>query len=130
MHIPTIEELREQAAAEQRQRMVGNEEWAVKADVAQVGEWEIVAPPPAPVRVEKTEDQKKTTSTTHDQAPELQDDDEGADEDLNNFKIKEKELPTDLAEEETGEEVTFKKRKLGGDNLFKSRKKKPLRKKD
>jgi hypothetical protein len=116
------------AAEEQRKKMLGRDEWAVKQDVAQVGEWEVVAPPKRATVKETQEDTKTKAGTTHDQAPELQDDDEG-DDDLNNFKLREKELPIDPVLD-SGEEVAFKKRKIGGDSTFKSRKKKPLRKKD
>ncbi|KAL0573268.1 hypothetical protein ABG067_009212, partial [Albugo candida] len=49
----------------------------------------------------------------HDQAPQFQDDDEDDQEDLHAFKIKEKELQVPIGDDNTQEQVTFKKRKLG-----------------
>ncbi|CAO3650894.1 unnamed protein product [Mucor hiemalis] len=128
--VPTIEELREQAEAEKQQAVEGREEWAVNKEIAKVGEWETVAvqaPPPA--ASENTYKGKNNESgSAHDQAPEFQDDDEDQ-EDLHSFKIKEKELDVPILDHKEGEEVTFKKRKLA-DSGMKSRKKKPLRKKE
>lgn len=136
-NVPTIEELRQQAQAEKDQTAAvkGREEWAVNKEIAKVGEWEIVeAPAPSITQPSTQKEYKKDEATTHDQKPEFQDDDEDQ-EDLHSFKIREKEFPADLdignedpADEDTA--VTFKKRKLGDTASFKSRKKKPLRKKD
>lgn len=101
-------------------------------EIAKVGEWEIVeAPEPSIASPSTQKEHKKDEATTHDQKPEFQDDDEDQ-EDLHTFKIREKEFPADLdiTTEDTAEDVTFKKRKLGDASSFKSRKKKPLRKKD
>jgi hypothetical protein len=132
--VPTIEELRAQAEAEKQEKVdavEGREEWAVNKEIAKVGEWETVAPPPAPpIQSEKSFNQTNTESgSMHDQAPQFQDDEED-EEDLHTFKIKEKELDIPINEEDDKkEEITFKKRKLG-DSAIKSRKKKPLRKKE
>ncbi|KAI7907962.1 uncharacterized protein BX663DRAFT_492569 [Cokeromyces recurvatus] len=140
VYIPTIDELRQQAEDEKNQaeraKLEGREEWAVNTQVAKVGEWEIIAQPSVDsTAVNNQSDKNKTKpATTHDQTPEFQDDDEEDEEDLHNFKIKEKELPVDIDNapgDGEKEEITFKKRKLGGgDSIFKPRKKKPLRKKD
>ncbi|KAI9483279.1 MAG: hypothetical protein EXX96DRAFT_136687 [Benjaminiella poitrasii] len=131
-YIPTIDELRQQAEAEkeaEKCKAEGREEWAVNTQIAKVGEWETVAQPATESNSDKNKtDQNNTKQTTmHDQAPEFQDDEED-EEDLHNFKLTEKELPVNT-DDTAQEEVTFKKRKLG-DSAFKSRKKKPLRKKD
>ncbi|KAI8087052.1 uncharacterized protein B0P05DRAFT_533504 [Gilbertella persicaria] len=132
---PTIQELRQQAIAAGLPVLQGREEWALNKEVAKVGEWETVEPvaPPPPPPADETN--KKQAFTTHDQRPEFQDDDEHDEENLHSFKIREKEFPADLdiapeEEQQEGEVVTFKKRKLGSDESgFKARKKKPLRKK-
>lgn len=135
--VPTIEELRQQAYEEQQQvkaePVEGREEWAVNTEIAKVGEWETVAAPrPTLSQAYKdaNKDDKLEGKSTHDEAPQFQDDDED-EEDLHSFKIKEKELDIPIEEGNGKEEeaVTFKKRKLG-DSFIKSRKKKPLRKKD
>lgn len=132
--VPTIEELREQAEAEKKQVVEGREEWAVNKEIAKVGEWETVVAQPPPAASDNSYKGKNTdtnaSTSTHDQAPEFQDDDED-EEDLHSFKIKEKELDVPVHEDDNkeGEEVTFKKRKLA-DSGIKSRKKKPLRKKE
>jgi hypothetical protein len=137
--VPTIEELRQQAEEEKRktemEKIEGREEWAVNKEIAKVGEWEtVVSQPVAPLlssnNANKSNDGKTESTSTHDQKPEFQDDDHD-EEGLHGFKIKEKELdiPVEEGIQNTGEEVTFKKRKLG-DSAIKSRKKKPLRKKD
>lgn len=131
--------MRQQAEDEKRQAEVekieGREEWAVNKEIAKVGEWEIVVVQPAAPTISssnanKNKDSKSEDVSTHDQKAEFQDDDED-EEDLHGFKIKEKELDIPVEEEDqNGEEiVTFKKRKMG-DSSMKSRKKKPLRKKD
>ncbi len=128
--VPTIEELREQAENEKKAAIQGNEAWAVKKEIAQVGEWETVeAPPPPPSTQSETSLPKETSGSMHDQAPQFQDDDEDDQEDLHAFKIKEKELEVPISDDTQEEQVTFKKRKLG-DPGIKSRKKKPLRKKE
>lgn len=135
--VPTIEELRQQALDESQQTppaaaAEGREEWAVNTEIAKVGEWETVVTQPA--FAQANNDAKKDDTTdekaTHDQSAQFQDDDED-EEDLHRFKIKEKELDIPIEQEEEKEQgtVTFKKRKLG-DSAIKSRKKKPLRKKD
>ncbi|KAI8372541.1 hypothetical protein EDC96DRAFT_572765 [Choanephora cucurbitarum] len=126
--VPTIEELRQGKKTTKEVQSQGRDEWAVNKEIAKVGEWETVAQPIMPSSPTLKEDQP---TTTHDQRPEFQDDDE-QDDDLNSFKIKEKELPVedDVPDQQ---EVTFKKRKLANEDsegLFKSRKKKPLRKKE
>ncbi|KAI8349420.1 hypothetical protein BD560DRAFT_410336 [Blakeslea trispora] len=129
--IPTIEELRQGKKAEEKESpTLGRDEWAVKKEIAQVGEWETVAQPimpPSPVQTREIQHEP----TTHDQRPEFQDDDE-QDDDLHSFKIREKELPVDDLADQT--EVTFRKRKVANEEnegtLFKARKKKPLRKKE
>lgn len=135
--MPTIEELRQQSEAE-KVKLQGREEWALNKEIAKVGEWETVVstPPPAdPTQDATTKNEKNAESTsTHDQGAEFQDDDEDQ-EDLHHFKIKEKEYPADLdiapEQDQDSEPLTFKKRKKdGNDTTFKSRKKKPLRKKD
>jgi hypothetical protein len=130
-NVPTIEELRQQAQAEKTAALQGREEWAVNKEIAKVGEWEIVETPVAVTPPSPTLKEKKEETTTHDQKPEFQDDDEDQ-EDLHSFKIREKEFPTDLDTDTVAvddDSLMFKKRKLG-DGAFKSRKKKPLRKKD
>jgi ABC-type proline/glycine betaine transport system substrate-binding protein len=138
--VPTIEELREQAEAEKSQAeaktMKGREEWAVNKEIAKVGKWEtvVVQPPALCLSNHQTStdgNNKNDSGSTHDQGAEFQDDDED-EEDLHTFKVREKEL--DIPIEEDGdkkdeEAVTFKKRKVA-DSTMKSRKKKPLRKKD
>lgn len=130
--VPTIEELREQAENEKKAAVQGNEAWAVKKEIAQVGEWETVeaSPLPLPVVQQQKEFVKDSSGSMHDQAPQFQDDDEDDQEDLHSFKIKEKELQVPISDDTQEEaQVTFKKRKLG-DSGIKSRKKKPLRKKE
>ncbi|CAO0798234.1 unnamed protein product [Mucor circinelloides] len=136
-NVPTIEELRQQSEAE-KVKLQGREEWALNKEIAKVGEWEtVVSTPPAadPTQDATTKNEKNAESTsTHDQGAEFQDDDEDQ-EDLHHFKIKEKEYPADLdiapEQDQDSEPLTFKKRKKdGNDTTFKSRKKKPLRKKD
>lgn len=137
-NVPTIEELRQQSELE-KTKVQGREEWAVNKEIAKVGEWETVVTKPAvnstiDVDGNKNERKNADSTATHDQGAEFQDDDEDQ-EDLHHFKIKEKEYPADLdilPEQDQGTEaLTFKKRKLGSDSTtFKSRKKKPLRKKD
>lgn len=129
-YVPTIEELRNPTVIEQK--VEGREEWAVNKDVAKVGEWEVVTPVTPPISesgTTKRDDQQQQRST-HDQAPEFQDDDEGInEEDLNAFKLKEKEYPTNaFSIDDSTEQVVFKKRKLADSSI--SRKKKPLRKKE
>ncbi|RCH92657.1 hypothetical protein CU097_011979 [Rhizopus azygosporus] len=129
-YVPTIEELRNPTVKEQK--VEGREEWAVSKDVAKVGEWEVVTPVTPPTSepgTTKRDDQQQQRST-HDQAPEFQDDDEGTnEEDLNAFKLKEKEYPTNaFSIDDSTEQVVFKKRKLADSSI--SRKKKPLRKKE
>lgn len=128
--VPTIEELREQAQAEQQQAKAaeGREEWAVNTQIAKVGEWETVAVPEPVVTETSNEVQNESKeSATHDQAPQFQDDDED-EEDLHSFRIKEKELDIPIEGDDEKQAVTFKKRKLGDSNM-KSRKK-TFRKKD
>lgn len=131
--VPTIEELRQQALEESQQTppaaVEGREEWAVNTEIAKVGEWETVVSQPAFAQTnnDPNKDDKTDVKATHDQSAQFQDDDED-EEDLHTFKIKEKELAIPIDEEEK-EQITFKKRKLG-DSAIKSRKKKPLRKKD
>ncbi|KAL9537082.1 hypothetical protein MBANPS3_012098 [Mucor bainieri] len=137
-NVPTIEELRQQSEAE-KVKLQGREEWAVNKEIAKVGEWETVVSTPA-TAVDSTQnsssnnDKNADSTSTHDQGAEFQDDDEDQ-EDLHHFKIREKEYPADLdigpEQEQDSEPLTFKKRKNDGDGTtFKSRKKKPLRKKD
>lgn len=131
--VPTIEELRQQALEEQQQikpeAVEGRDEWSVNTEIAKVGEWEtVVAQPSSTPQIHHDTKNESTEGTaTHDQAPQFQDDDED-EEDLHTFKLKEKELEVPVFDK-LQEDVTFKKRKLG-DSAFKSRKKKPLRKKD
>lgn len=129
--VPTIEELREQAQAEKEQAKAveGREEWAVNTQIAKVGEWETVVVQPSVVTETSNDVQKDgKDGATHDQAAQFQDDDED-EEDLHSFKIKEKELDIPIEGDDEKQAVTFNKRKLG-DSTIKSRKKKPLRKKD
>ncbi|KAI8065972.1 hypothetical protein BDF21DRAFT_426749 [Thamnidium elegans] len=132
--VPTIEELRQQALEESQQTppaaVEGREEWAVNTEIAKVGEWETVVAQPTLTHTnnDTNKDDKTDGKATHDQVAQFQDDDED-EEDLHSFKIKEKELDIPTEEEKEQETVTFKKRKLG-DSAIKSRKKKPLRKKD
>lgn len=132
--VPTIEELRQQALDESQQTppaaAEGREEWAVNTEIAKVGEWETVVTQPAFAQThnDANKDTKTDEKAKHDQSAHFQDDDED-EEDLHRFKIKEKELDIPIEEQEQEETVTFKKRKLG-DSAIKSRKKKPLRKKD
>ncbi|KAI9496481.1 ZIP zinc transporter-domain-containing protein [Zychaea mexicana] len=80
----------------------GREEWAIPSNIATPGQWQTVAPIEGERKNGSLADKgnrantKKATMTTHDNAPEFQDDD-GAedDEDLRNFKIQEKQLPVD-----------------------------------
>ena len=129
--VPTIEELRQQAEAEKVEAVKGREEWAVNKEIAKVGEWETVeAPPPPPVSTQPQEDVKDIKLTTSGPHHDIPDDDED-EEDLHAFKIKEKELEIPMDDNnDKGEDISFKKRKLGESSSFKSRKKKPLRKKD
>ncbi|KAI9264779.1 ZIP zinc transporter-domain-containing protein [Sporodiniella umbellata] len=106
-YVPSIHELRNPPPEPVLEQ--GREEWAVKKDIAQVGHWEMVAQPEPPV-TNKVHKKDQQIGTTHDQAPEFQDDDEDG-EDLQGFKIKEKEYPADtLAQHEDC--VLFKKRKV------------------
>ncbi|KAI8137340.1 hypothetical protein BJV82DRAFT_356833 [Fennellomyces sp. T-0311] len=91
----------------------GRDEWAVHTDTATPGEWQTVASKPRKaVAAESTDKEKK--GTTHDVAPEFQDDEGEDEEDLANFKIQEKQLPLDdAAEDDKTEAPVFKKRKIG-----------------
>lgn len=132
-YVPTIEELRNPSAKDQTSAAQGREEWAINKEIAKVGEWEVVTPVAAPTSSSSNKTRKDDhQTTTHDQAPEFQDDDDDHTvEDLNSFKIKEKEYPDEAHHhhhQEVHEEVVFKKRKLADSD--KSRKKKTLRKKE
>ncbi|KAG0172366.1 hypothetical protein DFQ28_003865 [Apophysomyces sp. BC1034] len=116
----------------------GREEWAPRSAVALPGEWQIVKPTPPP-ESEAATTESKEGKTTHDQRPEFQDDEEEHDEeDLRNFKIREKEYPGHAFEtkpEEDEAEGTdaaengglFKKRKAPQSNI--KMKKRNIRKK-
>lgn len=126
-NIPTLEELQQQHQAEQQEPLQGREEWAVKTSISQVGEWQTVEKPiPKPVKP-KVEEKKESSS--HDQKPEFQDDEDKEEKDkLRGFKLKEKEYPDDALFDEKGEDkgdekVVFKKRSLDSSNALKSRKK-------
>ncbi|KAI8331947.1 hypothetical protein BC941DRAFT_438030 [Chlamydoabsidia padenii] len=111
-------------------KLQGRDEWALPQDDAMIGKWQTVNTPQTTTRKKKEE---KEQTTTHDQAPEFQDDDEDQQEDLNEFKIKEKEYPLD--DDPTAEQVDsagglFKKRKLGGQKGNLATKKRMIRKKD
>ncbi|KAI8983158.1 ZIP zinc transporter-domain-containing protein, partial [Pilobolus umbonatus] len=97
--IPTLEELRSQHTAQMEPVVEGNEAWAIKKEISQVGEWEIVEVKP-PVVTEKK--QKEESRDTH--SLQLEDDDED-EENLSGYKLKEKEYPTDTVIEEETDEV-------------------------
>lgn len=116
-------------------QLQGRDEWALPQDDAMIGKWQAVSTPGAPkdAGTKKVND-KAAAATTHDQAPEFQDDDEDQEEDLNEFKIKEKEYPLDhqppvdtAPADSTG---LFKKRKLGGEKGNMAAKKRMIRKKN
>jgi hypothetical protein len=114
-------------------QLQGRDEWALPQDDAMIGKWQTVSTgAPKGAGTKKTNDQAATT--THDQAPEFQDDDEDQEEDLKEFKIKEKEYPLDHQPPvETAPADTtglFKKRKLGGQKGNMAAKKRMIRKKD
>ncbi|KAI8060691.1 hypothetical protein BC940DRAFT_311563 [Gongronella butleri] len=148
---PSLESLRKAGP-----KLQGRDEWALPEkpsepekignDDALVGQWQVVAPPPE--RKTSTtntnrannsnkhhqQNDKSDATPAHDQAPEMQDDDEDQHEDLSQFKIKEKEFPTDAvsldddaAASEPGASV-FKKRKFGEKGAA-ARKKMTIRKK-
>lgn len=129
-YVPSIHELRN-PKKEEAVQMGGREEWAIGKEIAKVGNWEVVTPTePLASTPNKVKKKDQQIGTTHDQAPEFQDDDEDK-EDLHQFKIKEKEYPDDIQQEEAPQEnVVFKKRKLADSDGIKSKKKKPLRKKE
>ncbi|KAF7720837.1 hypothetical protein EC973_005980 [Apophysomyces ossiformis] len=117
----------------------GREEWAPRSAIALPGEWQIVKPTPSPSSESPKTEKKEARSTTHDQKPEFQDDAEEEDEeDLRNFKIREKEYPDDALEVEAREkeaddateagEGLFKKRKAPSQSNIKA-KKRNIRKK-
>jgi hypothetical protein len=99
-----------------------------------IGKWQTVSTGTPKGDGGSTKKADDTATTTHDQAPEFQDDDEDQEEDLNEFKIKEKEYPLDhQPTEETAPADTtglFKKRKLGGQKGNMAAKKRMIRKKD
>ncbi|KAI8086074.1 uncharacterized protein BX664DRAFT_359633 [Halteromyces radiatus] len=128
---PTLESL-----AFKTPGLQGREEWALPKETAMIGQWQTVSTHQEN-HYERYIGKKRTTTeqetTTHDQAPEFQDDDDEPQEDLNEFKIKEKEYPVD--DEDTLNQSTtiegsslFKKRKLTGQNS--TSKKRNIRKKD
>ncbi|KAG0745896.1 hypothetical protein G6F57_008725 [Rhizopus arrhizus] len=112
-YVPTIEELRNPSAKNQTLATQGREEWAINKEIAKVGEWEVVTPVATPTSSSSNKTRKDDhQTTTHDQAPEFQDDDDDHTvEDLNSFKIKEKEYPDEAYHhhQEVHEEVVFKK---------------------
>ncbi|CEP11536.1 hypothetical protein [Parasitella parasitica] len=140
-NVPTIEELRQQSQATEKQPAQGREEWALNKEIAKVGEWETVVTQPAAnpaldVDDGNSSERKNNAESTaaHDQGAEFQDDDDDQ-EDLHHFKLKEKEYPADLdiapeTDQDSQEPLTFKKRKQSDSSSFKARKKKSLRKKD
>ncbi|KAI8384958.1 ZIP zinc transporter-domain-containing protein [Radiomyces spectabilis] len=81
------------AAPAPEQPVEGREEWAIRSNIAQPGEWETVTPSSQSSMAAKDQHKKTDTATTHDQKPEFQDDEAEDEEDLRNFKIREKELP-------------------------------------
>lgn len=104
---------------------MGREEWAVPAAVAAPGEWEVVTKKKDP----EAEDEDASTAnkrkyTTHDDKPEFEEPEAEDQEDLRNFKIKEKEYPTDTHHHEEDKDASqggavFKKRKVGKKNIRK-----------
>ncbi|KAI9261557.1 ZIP zinc transporter-domain-containing protein [Phascolomyces articulosus] len=93
-------------------RLEGKEEWAIPSNIATPGQWETVVSSSKKKPKEEKEIEKKTT--THDNAPEFQDDDE-EEEDLRNFKIQEKQLPTqDLEDDDNNKEGPLFKKHLEG----------------
>ncbi|CAO3629182.1 unnamed protein product [Cunninghamella blakesleeana] len=114
----------------------GKEEWSVKKEVAMVGQWETVTTNETKIpssSIKKTNDNNESTNDHH--QVEGGDDEEDAQEDLSQFKIKEKEYPidgffddnnNDDHKEEGNNGSLFKKRKLGQKGNLK---KKLLRKK-
>lgn len=109
-------------------KLEGREEWTRPADIAAPGEWQIVTPRRNPDATSKSKEEgvssKPSKENTAGDAtkPELEDEEEEEhEEDLRNFKIREKEYPADaladLPETESKEEGSngsslFKKRKL------------------
>ncbi|SAL95219.1 hypothetical protein [Absidia glauca] len=115
-------------------QLQGRDEWALPQDDAMIGKWQTISTSTPKGDGGNTKKADDTATTTHDQAPEFQDDDEDQEEDLNEFKIKEKEYPLDhQPTEETAPADTtglFKKRKLGGQKGNMAAKKRMIRKKD
>ncbi|ORX53079.1 hypothetical protein DM01DRAFT_1336268 [Hesseltinella vesiculosa] len=126
----------------------GRDEWAmpkeqpkeekVGNDDALVGQWQVVATPTKPTADKPRSGSKSTAkadpaaSSTMPHDEKLNDDDEDQQEDLTQFKIKEKEFPTDaLTLDDATADIgatLFKKRKLG--DKAASRKKMNIRKKE
>ncbi|KAI7884864.1 hypothetical protein K492DRAFT_204350 [Lichtheimia hyalospora FSU 10163] len=123
---PTLEELQGKAPTIP-QNLQGRDEWALPAVVAEPGEWQTMVP-----TKEKSDNKPEKKDSGRDIPPEFQDDEQEDEEDLRNFKIREKEYPVDSLvgdgdddkkEEDTGGAM-FKKRKLGkGGNKRKIRRK-------
>ncbi|ORZ23477.1 hypothetical protein BCR42DRAFT_404861, partial [Absidia repens] len=140
--IPTLESL---ATPSPTAHLQGRDEWAIpqEKETAAVGQWQSVDTHPKQKKYNGKKAAPQQQEHTHDQAPEFQDDDEVADEDLNEFKFKEKEYPLDddnlvglspakdSADTEEGATSSglFKKRKLGGQKGNLATKKRMIRKK-
>ncbi|CAO3591093.1 unnamed protein product [Absidia cylindrospora] len=140
--IPTLESL---ATPSPTAHLQGRDEWAIpqEKETAAVGQWQSVDTHPKQKKYNGKKAASQQQDHTHDQAPEFQDDDEVADEDLNEFKFKEKEYPLDhdnsvgLSPTKDGADMEdgatsglFKKRKLGGQKGNLATKKRMIRKKD
>ncbi|ORY97186.1 ZIP zinc transporter-domain-containing protein [Syncephalastrum racemosum] len=81
---------------------MGREEWAVPAAIATPGEWEVVTKK-KDTEAEEEPSANKRKYTSHDDKPEFEEPEAEDQEDLRNFKIKEKEYPTDMHHHEDNE---------------------------
>ncbi|CAO3646955.1 unnamed protein product [Cunninghamella echinulata] len=116
-------------------QLKGKEEWAIKNEVAMVGQWETVTTQEGtkiPSKIAKIElpSSLQDDNNNNNNNNEDDDDEEGAQEDLSQFKIKEKEYPIDTfdmtennIEENQSTGSLFKKRKLGQKGNLNNKKK-------
>ncbi|CDH51030.1 predicted protein [Lichtheimia corymbifera JMRC:FSU:9682] len=115
---PTLEELQGKAPTIP-QNLQGRDEWAIPAAIAEPGQWQTMLP--AEKKSDNKPEKKDTTAaTSRDVPPEFQDDEQEDEEDLRNFKIREKEYPADALVDDGDDDkkkdtggAMFKKRKLG-----------------
>ncbi|KAI9307009.1 hypothetical protein BJ944DRAFT_247727 [Cunninghamella echinulata] len=135
---PSLASLQASSSSKTTQ-LKGKEEWAIKNEVAMVGQWETVTAQEEtkiPSKTTKTEPPSSLQNDKSNNNNNEDDDDEDAQEDLSQFKIKEKEYPIDTfdtpddnIEDNQNTGSLFKKRKLGQKGNLNT-KKKAFRKKD